>query len=380
MTEPSSKNDTSSSGRFVKFVKKDPKHLRLLLPLATAVVLGAVAAYIAFKPDAPNTTADHAMPESLRILNLAKDLLRRNQPAEAVGILKNYLAEHPEDQDVRLHLAELYLRLGDPDSCDATLAEILSASPDHAQAIWMQGMTERARGNDPAGKFRQAAETPGASADVLGNYGLYLLREDQIQQGGAYLRRAAEGNTTNGRVYAELGKFAFERNRIDEAHRLLKRATELSPRDVEAWAVLAEVQKNRNEPDQAVASLRKALDVSVGPQRGMVLMELGKARMARRGWSEAAELFAQATDYPAVRSQAACLAAQCYYFTEAYGKAMHYIDQASAAAPNEPSVAEWKRKIENARYGSPQTPEQPAPSLLSVPPEAKEPKDNSEEK
>jgi Tfp pilus assembly protein PilF len=263
------------------------------------------------------------------------------------------------------------LRLGSLDACDATLNEALALRPDDAAAIWMKGVLALRRGDNPAALFRRAAQTPNAPADVLGNFGLYLLSEEQPAEAETYLRQAATGQTGNGRVYAELGKIALEQNRIDEAYRLLKRATQLSPRNVEAWAVLAEVQKNRNEPAQAVASLHQALQAAGGAQRGMVLMELGRAKMAGRGWSEAAELFAQAADYPAVRPRAAFLAAQCYYFTEAYGKAMFYIDQAIATAPNDSVVNEWKRKIENARYGPTTESAKPTPFLLDVPSKAR---------
>lgn len=370
MTDKSSKSGES-------FVKK---HYRALLPLAAALLLAGAALWIAFLPDPGKDAPNETTSESRRILQLAKDLLRQNNAAEAVELLKSYITVHRQDQEVRLRLAELYLRLGDLERCDTTLTEALAISPEYAEAIWMQGLVALARGNNPAERFARAARTPNAPPDVLGNYGLYLLSIRQPDKARTYLQRAADGETGNGRVYAELGKFAFEKNQADEACRLWKRATELSPRDAEAWALLAEVQKNRNEPAAALASLHRALEVADGPQRAAVLMELGRTHVTQKNWSQAAEMFARATDSPSVRTQAALWAAKCFYFHQAYAKAMFYIDIACAALPDDPTLNEWKRKIENARFGPPPNPEQPAPSLLSIPPEAKTQNQTTEEK
>ena len=365
MAEPSKGKNVFSFTNFIQ------NHRRTLLPMLAAVVLGGVAVYIASRPDAPKPSAEKSASPSLQILNLAKDLLRQNQPAQAVEVLRNYLAAHRQDQEVRLRLVELFLRLGNPEQAEATLNEALAITPDNADVFWMQGVLAMHREQDPAEYFQRAARAPGASADVLGNYGLYLLSEDQPKEAEPYLRRAVEGGTRNGLVYEKLGTIVFLRKQIDAAYPLLQRATELAPRNVEAWAVLAEIQKNRNEPEEATASLQKALEAARGAQRGMVLMELGKARMAQGQWAEAAERFAQATAYPAAQTHAAFLAAQCFYHADNYAKAMHYIDQAAESAPDHPDIRQWKQKIENARFGPPAEAAQPASSLLTVPPEEK---------
>ncbi|MBN1943924.1 MAG: tetratricopeptide repeat protein [Phycisphaerae bacterium] len=345
---------------------------------AVVVLIAAAAVYVSLLPKAPTDEQGRPLTESQDVRRRAMELLRAEQPEMAAELLEQYIANHPKDLTVYIALAELHLHRNDPKRCDAVLDQAQAFAPDDAGVLWVRGMSAQKQGRDPSALFRQAAETPNASPDVQGMFGLYLLGEEQAEEAERYLRRAVEGQTNNGMVHAALGQIALGRNQIDEAHRLLKRATELTPQSPAAWALLAEVQTNRGEADQAVASLREALKVAGGAQRGAVLMELGKAHMAERRWSEAAEMFAQAADYPAVRAPAAFQAAQCYYFTDAYAKAMHYIDQAQAFAPDDPKVNEWKRKIETARYGQPASDatRKPLRSVLDVPPEEEKPSDS----
>ncbi|MBN1553693.1 MAG: tetratricopeptide repeat protein [Phycisphaerae bacterium] len=359
------------SPRKSKATRSFSRHRLPLILLAVVVLAGGVAVYITMLPQAPPKTDAEPMTESQKVRMDALELLRSNQPDTAVDLLKQYLSTHARDVAVWNTLAELYLRTGRPDECDATIRESLAIAPDNAEALWLRGMSKQARGEDPSGLFRQAARTPDASAEVLGMYGLFLLQEEKGKEAQEYLRRAMEGGTKNGLVYAALGQIAFGRNQIDEAERLLKRAVELTPQSVPAWAILAEVQKNRGETDPAIASLQNALKYASGPQRGAVLMELGRTRMTGEHWDQAAEMFSQAAEYPVAAPRAAYLAAQCYYFTDAYGKAMHYIDKAAALLPDDSGVKQWKQKIETARFGKPAKPKPAVHSLLDVPPEEK---------
>lgn len=339
-----------------------------MLIAAVAVFVAAVALYVALLPEAPRDSTGRPMTESEQVRLHARDLLRANRPNEAVETLRHFLSDNPADVSVRLFLAELYLHLGELDRCEAALNEAMRFSPGDAGVLWLRGVLADRRGQNPEPLYRQAAESPSATPDVWGMYGLYLLNEDQPERAEAYLRRAVEGGTNNGLVHGALGQIAFGRNQIEEARRLLTRATELAPQSADAWALLAEVQKNCGQTESAVASLRRALEVASGPQRAAVLMELGKVHMAQSRWTEAAEWFAQAGEYPAWAPRASLLAAQCFYFADAYARAMHHIDRAAAAAPNDPRVRQWKEKIEIARFGPPTASRKPLRSLLDVPP------------
>ncbi len=355
------------------------KHSWSLLPLTAAVVIGVTAMYVVISSKVRPSADTKTVSPSMRVLSLAKDFLRQNQPTEAVNVLRNYLASNWKDQEVRLRLVELYMKLGNLEQAQATLNEALAITPENADVFWVQGVLAMHKNLNPVIYFRRAAELPNASADILGNFGLYLLSEGQPEDAEDYLRRATESGAGNGEVYEKLGTILFLRKKIDEAYPLLMRATQLTPDNADAWAMLAEMQKNRNESEEATASLNMALTVARGEQRGVVLMEMARSRMTQSQWDQAAEMFAQATDYPSVQARASFLAAQCFYHTGAYAKAMHYIDRAAAAMPDNDAVFPWKQKIEAARFGQPTDDNQSAPSLLTIPPEEKSFRENAEQ-
>lgn len=322
-----------------------------LLTLAVAVVVAGAAAYLSLLPPAATTPTTRALTESERVLRKARDLRAVNQPSVAVDLLKQYIETHPKDIDVRLALAELQYHPDDPSVCEATLAEALAIAPNNANALWMQGMLANQRGEDPEPFFHRAVASPSASGNILGRFGVYLLEKQQVKKAKGFLAKALEAGTKNGLVYGALGEIALQENRLEEAHRLLLKATQLPPENVKNWVLLSEAQKNLDQPKQAIESLQRALEIADGSQRGMVLVELGRAEMVQRNWQAAGKAFAQATHYPVVRLGATFKAAQCFYFTKKYGLAMQYIDQAYALVPGDKTIATWKRKIEEARFG-----------------------------
>jgi tetratricopeptide (TPR) repeat protein len=124
--------------------------------------------------------------------------------------------------------------------------------------------------------------------------------------------------------------------------------------------MLAEAQKETGKLDEAAYAVQEALGLlsASSPEphgqamdRGHLLMLLGQVRLLQGRHIQAAEAFAQAADHVAFRAPASLDAARCYYFAHRYALAMKYIDLADRYSPTDPAVQDWKRKIEDARFG-----------------------------
>jgi tetratricopeptide (TPR) repeat protein len=263
----------------------------------------------------------------------------------------------------------VYYQLESRQKSDEQIEKAYEIAPKSPHVLRSKARVAMRRREDPIPFLRAAAESPEAGAGAWGEYALYLMDQNQAAKAEPYLRRAVEAGTNDGRVWAGLGKIAFDRNDSAGAEKLLWKSVELSPRFVQAWMTLAEIQRNQGKADEAIRSLEKAMKAASGPERGVILALLGEAYIGRREWLRAAEWFAKATDYSAVKGPASFKAARCYYFVGRYGAAMKYIDLAHDLAPSDPKVAKWKQKIENARFGPPASASesQESQSFLDVP-------------
>ena len=81
---------------------------------------------------------------------------------------------------------------------------------------------------------------------------------------------------------------------------------------------------------------------------------------------EAAETFDEASHYSLVEGEALFQAAQCWHMVGRYSTALARIDAAQRLLPEEPSLPEWKKRIEDAHFPRPATPT-PSTSPFGLP-------------
>lgn len=197
-------------------------------------------------------------PVSRRLLGEA--LLRRNQPAEAatlfldalkqtpapelaigafralladhrgdegIHLLEGWLAQHPDDRNVRTALAEGYMRAERWQDAQPLYDALLAAQPEQAQVLNNLAYIALQTGNaekalDYAQRaFAQAPQDP-AVTDTLG---WILVRAGRAQDALQYLREAQSRDAGNPEIRYHLGVALHQLGRKAEARRQFEQAT-----------------------------------------------------------------------------------------------------------------------------------------------------------
>ena len=330
------------------------------------LVVVAVTIYVAVRGAGPSPSGapSHGGPSPMarrdRVLGQAEQLLAGGQFRAARDLAEAYLRTDPHDAEVRTALAKALGGMGQPAEAENAVDEALRKDPACASALWFKGQLVSARqGGNEMYFFRQAAEHADETrAGIWSRFGLLLLEAGRPAEAEAQLRKAHDAGLKDPPTLAGLGRIALAGGRYAEAERHLAEATRKDPRNAALWGNLSEAQKALGKTDRAAESLRMGVQVGRGAGRGLLLLKLGQVQLAEQGPAEkvqarAAETFAQAAEYPTVRSPAALRAARCYYFLGRHAQAMKFIDMAALAGGGDPEIARWRKKIEDARFGPP---------------------------
>ncbi|HUT56980.1 MAG TPA: tetratricopeptide repeat protein [Phycisphaerae bacterium] len=329
------------------------------------------------RPDEPISPADErdqVLSLVSRLLATADQLAPSRPDARDAAyrqvreLMETYVRTHPEDVTVRTRLAEVLVLMGLAKAAEVRVDEILERRPGSAGALWMKGYLLQMRGGEGYEQYlRRAADSPDADANIWSLYGLGMLKAGRIATAEEYLRKAYRQGAKDPATLCALARLAFVRDRFEEAEKYLSLAVKHKEAGAVAWGMLAEVQKETGRLDEAADSVMRAIGllsrptaVTAGaPDKGDLLLLLGQVRLLQQRHQQAAEAFAEASDYTFVRAPAALNAAKCYYFLGRHAQAMKFIDIAAGLMPKGPAVAEWVKKIEDARFGAPAPASQP---------------------
>ena len=133
--------------------------------------------------------------------------------------------------------------------------------------------------------------------------------------------------------------------------------------------LLSDIQRNVSQNEEALNSLQRARKVSQGLTRGFIDTRLGNMFELNKQWLRAADHYSKAEAFPGLVRKAALDAAKCYYRAGEIAKAMKHIDLVEKLEPANKDVLEWKKKIEDARFGTPKNQTTRDRNFFSVTPE-----------
>jgi len=355
-----------------------------VLLLATAVVIAAtiyVVVWDPLKPAANPPARDTGPTTGERVRRNMEDIIAQADAIDPRGGLGSLavrqvgyeraaelgrqfvrLADR-RDVLVRPVLAMALLRLGRLDDADKTLAQLMALAPHSAEGMCLKGELIEARGGQGALElFRRAAESDQATPEISARYGTALLVAGQYPQGEAMLLKALGAGNKDHQVLWGLAVVAMRAGKYAQAEPSL---AELASRPKPSMSVLvrlAECQKKNGRQAKSEKTLRRALARTEVPE---LYIPLGDVLQLQRKYPEAAEAFAKAAETSALDAMASFKAARVYYLLDRYSLAMKYIDRAAALVAS-PEVRQWRRKIEDGRFGPPDAPE--APPLQLRPP------------
>ena len=306
----------------------------------------------------------------------AASLAERQVSYEQAAELGKRFVQLADQRDVLVRpvLAKALLRLGKLDDAEKTINALLTLAPRSAQGLCLKGeLIEARRGQGALEQFRRAAENDQATPDIWARYGSALLAAGQFERAEAMLLKAFRAGDREHQVLWGLAVLAMRAGKYDQAEpRLAELAGRGNPSS-KALVLLAQCQKETGKLTEAEKTLRRTLAQREDPG---LYIPLGDVLQLQRRYPEAAETFARAAEmfaraaemFPGqaetstMEAAASFKAARVYYLLNRHALAMKYIDRA-ATLIDEPEVRQWRRKIEDARFGQPDAQAAPRAAL-----------------
>ena len=324
----------------------------LVVVLALAGV--GLTIHIASRPAEPiagpanpaEVTADDVIAE-------ARDLMRMGRPTQAVALLSGYGSRHPDNREVRLETAEIFLDLDQPGRAEPHVAYVLAQDANWPMAQWLKGRILEAR-NDPSAAdwYTRAAGQPNAGPAIWGRYGMLLMKMDKVAPAKEFLEKAYANGQRDPSLLATIAAVEMQGENLQRAATLLAEARALAPRRHTIYLMQAECLRRLGQPAQAALVLEQALELKMPElDRAKALVDLGRVLQAQRLWQQAGAVFARAAQVDEVRGLADYDAANCFYIAGQYARAMEHIDAAASVLGEGDPVGSLKKKIEDARFG-----------------------------
>jgi Tfp pilus assembly protein PilF len=152
------------------------------------------------RPGTLNASLASVPKPALDLYNKALDAARNNDPAKAVGLLKEAVAAHPDFPLALTEMGMLYMKLKEPAKAAAALREANRLSPDDYPTLF--------------------------------TYAVALHDSQQFSEAEPQFRKAAQKNATAPLPHYYLGIILIRRKEFDEAERELKTAIQVGGDEV----------------------------------------------------------------------------------------------------------------------------------------------------
>ena len=174
-------------------------------------------------------------------MKVATELAKRNEPAEAIRVLKDSIAAAPKEPETYIYLAQVYAKhLNKPELAMQTAQKAMAAAPDYFGALAaVYELFEQAGEKQKAAEvIEKGLKSTSKNADFWLNFGGYLrkafLKDDgtatpeQLQQMETVFRKAAELRPGDASVLAQAGDFFVLARKAAEALAFYERAVKLN--------------------------------------------------------------------------------------------------------------------------------------------------------
>lgn len=226
--------------------------------------------------------------------NLARLLLKRNQPAEALQAARAAHAADAADAENRLVLAAALVASDQNEQARPFLEEILRENPNHAEALANRALLQM-RGQRFAEALADAEKALSVKPHLMQVWALVgSLRLQLKDLPGAIeaLQKALEYEPDNIDRMVVLGGLLRQNHEADAAIDLLQQTVVRAPDHAGAWASLGAALHESNRIAEARAAYARALAIS--PRLAEVYNNLGVLAQEEKNWEEALRNFEQA--------------------------------------------------------------------------------------
>jgi Flp pilus assembly protein TadD len=339
--------------------KRTPPYLPLILVALAAGLIALAVHFYGQKIEPPQKPPNPELTVADKVLTTAGPLMQAHQYAEARNLMLTYVAEFPEDTQVRPLLAQAQMALGQNEQAEHTVDQVIQRAPRRASVLWLKGELVRRRGQpNYMFFFRKAVEeSVDATPETWSQFGRELLAAGQAQEADRWLGQAMENGVNDAATTAALGEVKLLAGQYEKARELLETACEKSPNNANIKLLLARACRHRGQLDRAANIVQSALDDHVDAE---LYMELAEIRLAQNRPMDAAGALVEAADFTAYRAPAALRAAKIFYQQHQYARAALQIEPACQLRPNDPEVLQLRAQILKAAGTQPTTSTQPS--------------------
>ena len=220
-------------------------------------------------------------PSELRLAQLeARALAKAGRKDRAVVVMRDALAEHAEDVQAHLTLAEILQDASRAAEADRVLDQAAERFPSDISVPFQRGalLEQRKDYSGAESAFRQALARDPLHAPSL-NYLGYMLAErgERLDEAVSLVERALAIDPGNGAYLDSLGWALFKQKKVDQAEPLLRRAAEQAPANSVVQDHFGDVLWAAGKRPEAVAAWTKSL----GGDRDSIDPKAVEAKIAR---------------------------------------------------------------------------------------------------
>jgi tetratricopeptide (TPR) repeat protein len=275
----------------------------MIILLSGALLMAIVALWqTASGPRAANGATVPAAPKGASaeaiaaILSSARTYAEQQELGKSQAILDAAVAEHPDDQELRIALAETLLRRKQFGPAYDQYVRALEIGPREPKVEFVAGTLASQTGRPE----RAAEHYKAAQAADPGNaqYPLYLaqvqIKQNQLEDAKLSLLLSVRLDARNAVTWGTLADIFLRQNKLDMAIQNVQEARKLQP-EVTAWKLIEARAKNRKGDAGGALLILSTLDRSE-QRSGPVLLLMSECYGRLQRPADAAKLYADASD------------------------------------------------------------------------------------
>ncbi len=181
-------------------------------------------------------------------LELAEAFWRQGRQQDAVTVLRETVAAHPDSAEARVALVMYLVQTDDAAGAEAPAREAVRLAPESAGAHFALGTALLQQGKRAAACFRRATELQPRFAAAYYNLGLSLQKERDRSGAFQAFREAVRYKPDYAAAHLSLGLLLADAGQYADAVRHLEQAAELAPDDEDARRALEQARRRAERP------------------------------------------------------------------------------------------------------------------------------------
>jgi Flp pilus assembly protein TadD len=255
-------------------------------------------------------TIDPQATEFYRMFNMASELMKKNQMADAIGEWRKALNMDPNDGKARFNLGYALAETGRPAEAAVEYRKACDLMPDQPAWFARLALAQAQSGDDDGAisNYRKSLALNPENAAVEADLGVELFEKGLSAEGIEHLRKAVERAPNFADGHSKLGTALAKAGQPREAVAHFENAVELSPDSVEYRFNLAYALGSQGRFADAIPHLEKAVQLSGGKDwrclaaLGAAYSKLGRPSDAIKAARQALDLAVEAKNDDLVRS------------------------------------------------------------------------------